>query len=163
MSKPKKLSCGVLVVDDNNCLLMQHVRGPDHWDIPKGGQKNWETTAATAIRELAEETGVIADENDLIDIGIFDYNPFKDIYLFVLRVKNIDIRKLTVNEAKEGRDYGFVDEYRMIPWEESSGFMCQSLEYLFLDRMKREVEIVINRFNNNEESVSIQYIRDKKE
>lgn len=165
MAKPKKLSCGVLVIDDKGCLLMQHVTGPagtDHWDIPKGGQKNWEPPSETAIRELAEETGVIAEAKDLVDIGIFDYNPFKDVYLFVLRVKNIDIRKLTVNEAKEGRDYGHVDEYRMIPWEGSSDYMCQSLEYLYLDRMKKEVDIVVRRFNEQENSVEISYIRDIK-
>lgn len=166
MAKSKKLSCGVLVIDDNNCLLMQHIQGTggiDHWDIPKGGQKNWEPTDQTAIRELAEETGIIASTDDLIEIGFFNYNPFKDIYLYVLRVDNIDVRKITVNESKEDRSYGHVDEYRMVPWDEASPYMCQSLEYLYLDRMKKEVDIVVKRFNEEDQSIKISYIKDIKE
>lgn len=161
----KKLSCGVLVIDDNGRLLMQHVKGKEegsgHWDIPKGGQAAWESPEQTAIRELAEETGVIASEDDLIDVGVYEYNRFKDIYLYVLRVKEVDTRNLTINETKEDRSYGYVDDYRMIPWNSSSELMCYSLQTLFLDRMKKEVDILVDRYNAKNTGIEISYINDK--
>ena len=58
MSDPK-LSCGVVVArksDDGWVTLM--LRAFHHWDFPKGIRERGEEPMQTAIREVAEETGV---------------------------------------------------------------------------------------------------------
>ena len=34
---PQRLSCGVLIVNAERELLLCHVTGQHHWDLPKGG------------------------------------------------------------------------------------------------------------------------------
>jgi len=40
---PRRLSCGVVIVNDAHELLLCHVTGHDHWDLPKGGAMAGET------------------------------------------------------------------------------------------------------------------------
>jgi bis(5'-nucleosidyl)-tetraphosphatase len=59
-------SCGFLVVRGqpvHEFLLMRHA---DHWDLPKGHVDGNETEIECALRELAEETGITADDIDVI-------------------------------------------------------------------------------------------------
>ena len=43
----KTLSCGILVTNPAHELLLCHVTGAWHWDIPKGGADPGETPLAT--------------------------------------------------------------------------------------------------------------------
>ena len=54
----KRISCGVIVTDGNRLLLGHATRSP-RWDIPKGLAEPGESLAAAAVRELAEETGLV--------------------------------------------------------------------------------------------------------
>ena len=74
-------SCGVIVTDGERVLLGHATRSP-RWDIPKGLAEAGETLAATAIRELTEETGLIASEADLRPLGTHPYLRGKDLALF---------------------------------------------------------------------------------
>ena len=78
----KKLSCGILFFNKKNELLLCHVTGNNFWDLPKGKIEKGETPIGTAIRETQEETGFIAKERELKDLGVFDYNKNKDLHLF---------------------------------------------------------------------------------
>jgi 8-oxo-dGTP pyrophosphatase MutT (NUDIX family) len=60
-------SCGVVLLNSNQVLLLQH---PDtiisgHWDFPKGHVEKGEDEIQTALRELKEETGI--DKVKIID------------------------------------------------------------------------------------------------
>jgi 8-oxo-dGTP pyrophosphatase MutT (NUDIX family) len=58
-------SCGVLIFRGDppeSFLLMRHA---DRWDIPKGHIDAGETELQCALRELAEETGIRADDVEL--------------------------------------------------------------------------------------------------
>lgn len=33
----RRLSCGILILNAQQELLLCHVTGQDHWDLPKGG------------------------------------------------------------------------------------------------------------------------------
>ena len=60
-------SCGFLILrGDPPCefLLMRHA---DRWDLPKGHVDRGETEMECALRELHEETGITADDIELID------------------------------------------------------------------------------------------------
>lgn len=81
----KNISCGVLItkkINDEMHLLMCHSTNNTFWDIPKGGIDLDESPIDTAIRELKEETGFSVSREDLIDLGIFEYNRSKDLHLF---------------------------------------------------------------------------------
>jgi 8-oxo-dGTP pyrophosphatase MutT (NUDIX family) len=80
MAKP--VSCGVIVTDGTRILLGHATRSP-RWDIPKGLAEPGETLAAAAVRELAEETGLVAAEHALRPLGMHAYLRDKDLALFV--------------------------------------------------------------------------------
>jgi bis(5'-nucleosidyl)-tetraphosphatase len=59
-------SCGFLIVRGNpirEFLLMRH---NDRWDLPKGHVDDGETEMQCALRELDEETSIIADHIDIV-------------------------------------------------------------------------------------------------
>jgi 8-oxo-dGTP pyrophosphatase MutT (NUDIX family) len=74
-------SCGVIVTDGERILLGHATRSP-RWDIPKGLAEAGESLAATAIRELSEETGLIVREADLQPLGTHAYLRGKQLALF---------------------------------------------------------------------------------
>jgi 8-oxo-dGTP pyrophosphatase MutT (NUDIX family) len=80
MAKP--VSCGVIVTDGTHVLLGHATRSP-RWDIPKGLAEPGETLAAAAVRELAEETGLVAEKSELRPLGVHAYLRDKDLALFV--------------------------------------------------------------------------------
>jgi 8-oxo-dGTP pyrophosphatase MutT (NUDIX family) len=78
----KLVSCGVIVTDGKRVLLGHATRSP-RWDIPKGLAEPGESHAAAAVRELAEETGLVVTEADLRALGVHAYLRDKDLALFV--------------------------------------------------------------------------------
>ena len=52
------ISCGTLVINARGEILLCHVTGTNHWDIPKGLLDPGESTLVAAQRELVEETGL---------------------------------------------------------------------------------------------------------
>lgn len=77
----KVTSCGVLVTNGPKLLLGHATRSP-RWDIPKGIAEPGESFASAAARELAEETGLVADPNTLRPMGVHTYLRGKDLALF---------------------------------------------------------------------------------
>ena len=60
-------SCGFFIVRGDpprEFLLMQHV---DRWDLPKGHVDAGETEMGCALRELNEETGITAEDIELVE------------------------------------------------------------------------------------------------
>jgi 8-oxo-dGTP pyrophosphatase MutT (NUDIX family) len=86
----KRISCGVVVVNDQAELLLCHVTGQNHWDLPKGGPNDGETPLQAALRETLEETGLALDAAGLLDLGQMPYRMRKDLHLFATRLQRID-------------------------------------------------------------------------
>src|SRR5258705_7716404 len=64
---PEAKSCGFLIVRGKpvrDFLLMRHA---DRWDLPKGHVDLGESEMQCAWRELQEETGISAEDIDVID------------------------------------------------------------------------------------------------
>lgn len=76
------LSCGIVVVAPGPELLLCHVTGQRHWDLPKGGIHADESPLDAARRETAEECGLVFDAGVLVDLGRFVYTARKDLHLF---------------------------------------------------------------------------------
>jgi 8-oxo-dGTP pyrophosphatase MutT (NUDIX family) len=87
----KTLSCGVLLLNDPGVILLCHVTGGKHWDIPKGNLDEGESEVQCAVRELQEETSIVLEEKDLKDLGRFDYTKGKDLHLFEACYYNVEL------------------------------------------------------------------------
>ena len=61
---------GVVVFRGDDVLLIKRAKPPvsDRWSIPGGAQEIGETVRETALREVAEETGLEVEILDLIDV-----------------------------------------------------------------------------------------------
>lgn len=80
--KQPATSCGTLIIDKTGRILLCHVTGTSHWDIPKGLQDPGESTLETARRELLEETGLAFEQALFEEIGNFSYQPAKRLHLY---------------------------------------------------------------------------------
>ncbi|MBP1927176.1 isopentenyldiphosphate isomerase [Sedimentibacter acidaminivorans] len=93
----------IWTVNTNNEILLT-LRHPDKKDYPNFWENTGcsvlagETSKAGAIRELYEETGIIANKNDLVFLGTKkEKTDFVDTY--ILR-KNCKTSKLTMQEGE---------------------------------------------------------------
>ena len=75
-------------------LLLCHVTGQRHWDLPKGGIHIGETPAEAALRETHEETGLRLRADALLDIGPHAHTAKKDLHLFACLSHRIDPSEL---------------------------------------------------------------------
>ena len=91
---PRRLSCGILVLNGQRELLLCHVTGQDHWDLPKGGAHADESPLQAALRETREETGLQLAADALRELGRFDYRPKKDLHLFATLMPRFDVAQL---------------------------------------------------------------------
>jgi len=71
-------------------LLLCHVTGQRHWDLPKGGIQAGETPIDAALRETHEETGLRLGADALLDIGRHGYTSRKDLHLFAAPSERVD-------------------------------------------------------------------------
>lgn len=92
--KRRRLSCGIVVLLDTRELLLCHVTGQHHWDLPKGGIESGETECAAALRETREETGLRFQAESLLDLGRHAYTAKKDLHLFASLSERHDPRAL---------------------------------------------------------------------
>ena len=91
----RRLSCGVLVMNVHRELLLCHVTGHSHWDLPKGGIEPDESPLQAALRETREETALRLDANALLDLGRMNYRPKKDLHLFATLLPRVDTATLS--------------------------------------------------------------------
>ena len=90
----RSLSCGVVILLETRQLLLCHVTGQRHWDLPKGGIHPGETACEAALRETHEETGLVLAGDALLDLGRHAYTAKKDLHLFACLSARIEPREL---------------------------------------------------------------------
>ena len=77
----------IVINAEGQILLVKHTYQPQ-WHLPGGGVKRGESVKAAVVRELKEETGVIAtEEPELFGIYFHDYLGVND-YPVIYVVKN---------------------------------------------------------------------------
>ncbi len=123
-------SCGVIVTDGERILLGHATRSP-RWDIPKGLAEPGESLAATAIRELAEETGLIATEADLRPLGTHAYLRGKNLALFAWPVSPLPstdgLHCRSAFALPSGALVPEFDRFGLFAWDEALGKVGKNL------------------------------------
>jgi 8-oxo-dGTP pyrophosphatase MutT (NUDIX family) len=118
----RQTSCGVIVTDGKLILLGHATRSP-RWDIPKGTAEPSENFADAAVRELHEETGLVASPNELAVLGVHPYLRGKDLALFAWEPQRLpDPKSLTCNShfaLPNGTSLPEFDRFGLFPWDEA--------------------------------------------
>jgi 8-oxo-dGTP pyrophosphatase MutT (NUDIX family) len=86
----RRISCGTVILHPRREILLCHVTGQHHWDLPKGGLDAGETPRDAALRETREETGLVLTPQRLHDLGQFHYTAKKELHLFALVMPELD-------------------------------------------------------------------------
>lgn len=112
---PKRLSCGVVILNRDREVLLCHVTGQNHWDLPKGGIDAGETPVEAALRETREESGLRLQADALRDLGRFAYTNKKNLHLFACLMPRFDLKELRCESR-------YVDRYSGRQLPEMDGF-----------------------------------------
>jgi bis(5'-nucleosidyl)-tetraphosphatase len=121
-------ACGVLVVRGDpveSFLLMKH---KDRWDLPKGHMDGDETEEECARRELLEETGITADDFELIPgfrwVTEYEVNSkrfgekcHKTLVIFLGRLK----RDVKIKPTEH-------PDFRWFPWQPPHRIQAQTID-----------------------------------
>ncbi|WP_257299037.1 NUDIX hydrolase [Haloarchaeobius sp. FL176] len=83
---------GAFVVDgDGRALFIRHEDAPDIWGLPGGGHEPGENHVETALREVAEETGIDADAVDVFQTVrktiVHAENPARTLTMLTVHVE----------------------------------------------------------------------------
>ena len=119
-----RTSCGVIVGDGERILLGHATRSP-RWDIPKGEAEPGEDFAASAARELHEETGLRVAPGELTALGVHPYLRGKDLALFLWRPPTMPDPKTLVCSSTfrlpTGTELPEMDRFALFFWNEALG------------------------------------------
>ena len=123
-------TCGVLVMDGPRLLLGHASRSP-RWDIPKGVAGADEAFVDAASRELAEETGLVALADDLVDLGKHVYLPGKNLALFAwtpsVMPDPADLVCRSMVERAGSAPYPELDRFGLFPWEKALSLVGRNM------------------------------------
>ena len=87
-----QVSCGLLIINEKNELLLCEVTGgKGRHDIPKGLKEDYESPKQAALRECREETGFDFSDKELQDLGEHSYLVGKRLHLFKVTVSTSSI------------------------------------------------------------------------
>jgi 8-oxo-dGTP pyrophosphatase MutT (NUDIX family) len=125
------------VTRDGAELLLGRFTGLGLWDIPKGLADPGEDHRAAALRELEEETGLVAPPEALQPLGLHRYRPGKDLALFLWRVAAMpDPALLTCRSrfrSRDGRWMPELDAFAVLGWDDVLARVGRNLARVLAD------------------------------
>lgn len=130
MHKSKKTSSGVIYTD-GTLILIGHATGTSHWDIPKGKLNDGESACDAVIRETKEETGLILDVQNLIDLGCMPYTRSKNLHLWKYVVDKLpDISIMHCDSTfidRFGKTVPELNKFQYVTLNDSLNFVSKSM------------------------------------
>lgn len=127
---PKTLSAGVIVTDGTRILLC-HVTGGRHWDLPKGKIEPGEDEISAAVRELYEETSLCVDPGVLISLGIHRYKKDKDLSLWLWKMTDLPdpagLDCLSTFDSGKGIHKKEMDGFELVRWEKIGKYVVPDM------------------------------------
>jgi len=124
----KEKSCGCIIVDNNQVLLVKHNGG--HWGFPKGHVEKNETEEQTAIREVKEETNLdveIINNKRYVEEYITNKGREKEVVYFIAKKIGGEIKKQE-EEIQEIKWFNIEEAIEMITYEGSRQIFKEVLE-----------------------------------
>ena len=118
---PRPTPCaGVVCLRGDSVLLIRRAKPPrqGEWSIPGGRIESGETTAAAALRELKEETGVEAELVGLIDV-VDHIAPDRHYVLIDYAARWISGEPVAADDASEARFEPLGTLARLGLWDET--------------------------------------------
>ena len=135
----KRLSCGVVIVNAERELLLCHVTGQNHWDLPKGGIDPGETPLQAALRETREETSLRLQADGLLDLGRFQYTGKKNLHLFATCMPRFDLKQLRCEshyvDRLSGRQLPEMDGYGWFAFERAAALCTPKMAVVLGSRI----------------------------
>ena len=111
---------------------------PNKWENSGGSVLSGETSREGALRELEEETGIVAKEKDLMLLGTYrEPHNFFDYYLLHHDIECIDLR-LQVGETVDAK-WVTLDELEKMIEDESLAIPIGKTYLRFKERIQEEV------------------------
>ena len=111
LTRPTTRGVKIIVLKENKVLLVRLSYGHQSWSFPGGGVRHNETTKDAAMREIAEETGILIQTEDLKLVTQYDQQiEYKSdtVTCYLVRVETDDF-KIDNREVCEAGWFG-VDE-----------------------------------------------------
>jgi len=135
----KRLSCGIVILNPDRELLLCHVTGQNHWDLPKGGIDIGETPMQAALRETREECGLRLDADVLLDLGRFRYTSKKDLHLFAAATPRIALNEFRCeshyHDRPSGRQLPEMDGFGWFAFERTQSLCTPKMAAVLGQRM----------------------------
>lgn len=142
-----KKSCGIIILNQYNEILMGHSTGNSFFDIPKGGMEDGEEPIDSAIRECIEESSLVFTKENLVDLGEFSYNKEKRIHLFITFVIKENI---LLDELKCETYFEHFYTKKMVPEIDSFSWIEASEKSLDNKCAKSMARVLKNLLNSNQ-------------
>jgi 8-oxo-dGTP pyrophosphatase MutT (NUDIX family)/predicted ABC-type ATPase len=140
-NQARKVSAGVIITDGLHVLL-GHVTGDTHWDLPKGGIDSGESAVQAAVRELREETGLRVHPQQLQYLGRSRYTKQKDLELFAWVVPQMpDVTTLHCTSQfkhAHGQWLPELDDFAVVPRDKVSHLVKPNMAQV-IDRVWSQI------------------------
>lgn len=137
IKREKGVTCAVMFLTPSKQVLIVHPNGApwNCWSFPKGLADAGETPAKAAARELEEETSLVINHKDLIDLGRSLYVAEKDYHLFLYHGPvEPPVEKLICESTfknKAGEDIREVDNFRLVSLAEAKTLLNKKQTEIF--------------------------------
>lgn len=141
-----RTACRAVIIEDD-MILLSYEKNNGLWMLPGGGLENDETERDCCIREVEEETGLIAQLGEcVLELDEYYENVKYITYYFPGNIAGKGKAALTEGEQKAGM------EPRWIPLSQAFDIFSQHESYRNTDEMKRGLYLreymALNEINN---------------
>ena len=107
----KEKSCGCIIINDNNEVLLVYEKGRNFWGFPKGHVEKGETEIETALREVKEEVN--------LDVKIFKDHRYETNYSFDNIEKTVVFFKAKPLDTKVSKQESEIEKYKWCSYDEA--------------------------------------------